>query len=86
MTPLVTRFRLLPTRGAAGAKERLGEGVGGISGTDHYAGYPWIDPRPRQLGWAHLQREFVAWRDRTGATARIGLALLAVEKQLFTLW
>jgi hypothetical protein len=35
VTPLVTIFRLLKTRGAAGAKELLGEVVWGISGTDH---------------------------------------------------
>jgi transposase len=86
VTPLVTIFRLLKTRGAAGAKELLGEIVWGIIGTDHYAGYHWIDPRQRQLCWAHLKREFVAWSERTGETARIGLALLAVEKQLFRLW
>ena len=85
-TPLVTIFRLLQTRGAAGAKELLGEGVWGIIGTDHYAGYHWIDPRQRQLCWAHLKREFVAWSERTGETARLGLALLAMEKQLFVLW
>jgi transposase len=85
-TPLVTIFRLLKTRGAAGAKELLGEVVWGIIGTDHYAGYHWIDPRQRQLCWAHLKREFVAWSERAGETARIGLALLAVEKQLFGLW
>src|SRR5215813_3312393 len=33
-----------------------------------------------------LQREFVAWSARTGETARIGLAFLAVERQLFALW
>jgi transposase len=86
VTPLVTLFRLLKTRGAAGAKELLGEVVWGIIGTDHYAGYHWIDPRQRQLCWAHLKREFVAWSERAGETARIGLALLAVEKQLFALW
>jgi hypothetical protein len=86
VTPLVTIFRLLKTRSAAGAKELLGEAVWGIIGTDHYAGYHWIDPRQRQLCWAHLKREFVAWSQRAGETARIGLALLAVEKQLFTLW
>jgi transposase len=86
VTPLVTIFRLLKTRGAAGAKELLGEVVWGIIGTDHYAGYHWIDPRQRQLCWAHLKREFVAWSERAGETARIGLALLAVEKQLFELW
>jgi transposase len=86
VTPLVTIFRLLKTRGAVGAKELLGEVVWGIIGTDHYAGYHWIDPRQRQLCWAHLKREFVAWSERTGETARIGVALLAVEKQFFALW
>ena len=85
VTPLVTIFRLLTTRGAAGAKELLGEIVWGIIGTDHYAGYHWLDPRQRQLCWAHLKREFVAWSERTGETAWIGLALVAVEKQLFGL-
>jgi len=86
VTPMVTLFRLLQTRGAAEAKELLGEEVWGIIGTDHYAGYHWIDPRQRQLCWAHLKREFVAWSQRAGKTARIGLALLVAEKQLFTLW
>jgi transposase len=86
VTPLVTIFRLLKTRGAAGAKELLGEVVWGIIGTDHYVGYHWIDPRQRQLCWAHLKREFIAWSERTGETARIGHALLAIEKQLFVLW
>lgn len=86
VTPLVTIFRLLKTRSAAGAKELLGEEVWGSVGTDHYAGYHWIDSRQRQLCWAHLKREFVAWSERTGETARIGLALLAVETQFFALW
>jgi len=86
VTPLVTIFRLLKTRGAARAKELRGEIVWGIIGTDHYAGYHWIDPRQRQLCWAHLKREFVAWSERTGETARIGLALFAVERQLLGLW
>jgi transposase len=86
VTPVVTIFRLLKTRGAAGAKELLGEDVWGIIGTERYAGYHWIDPPQRQLCWAHLKREFIAWSERGGETARIGLALLAVEKQLFALW
>ncbi len=86
VTPLVTIFRLLQTRGATGAKELLGEVVWGSIGTDRYAGYHWIDPRQRELCWAHLKREFIAWSERAGETARIGLALLAVEKQLFALW
>ena len=86
VTPVVTIFRLLKTRGAAGAKELLGEEVWGSIGTDRYAGYHWLDPRQRQLCWAHLKREFIAWSERAGETARIGRALLAIEHQLFGLW
>jgi len=86
VTPRVTLLRLVPTRGATGAKALVGEVVWGSIGTDRYAGYHWIDPRQRQLCWAHLQREFMAGSERAGETARIGLALLAVEHQLFALW
>jgi hypothetical protein len=86
VTPLVSVFRLLKTRGAKGAQEVLGADMWGTIGTDHYVGYHWIDPRQRQLCWAHLKREFVAWSQRAGETERIGLALLAGEKQLFTSW
>src|SRR5262249_22816488 len=37
LTPLVSVFRLLKTRGAAGAKEGLSTDAWGIIGTDHYA-------------------------------------------------
>jgi hypothetical protein len=86
VTAVVTIFRLLKTRGATGAKALWGEQAWGIIGTDHYAGYPWLDPRQRQLGWAHRRREFLAWSHRAGETARIGHAVLAGEKQLFVLW
>jgi hypothetical protein len=75
VTPLVTSLRLLKTRGAAGAKELLGEVGGGSIGTDHYAGYHGIDPRQRPLCWAQLKREFIAWSAGRGETARMGLAL-----------
>jgi len=85
VTPVVTLFRLLKTRGAAGAKELVGEVVWGLIGTDRYAGYQGIDPRPRQLCWAQLKREFMAGSDHAGETARMGHALWAVEQQLFGL-
>ena len=85
-TPVVTIFRLLTTRGAAGAKAVLGEEVWGVVGTDRYAAYNWIDPHQRQLCWAHLKREFIAGSERGGEAARIGQALVTVEKELFGLW
>jgi len=85
-TSLVTLFRVLTTRGAASAKALLGEDFWGVVGTDRYGAYNWLDPRRRQLCWAHLKREFIAWSERGGEAARIGHALLAVEQQLFELW
>lgn len=85
-TPLVTVFRLLTTRGAAGAKALLGEDFPGVVGTDRYGAYNWVDPRQRQLCWAHLKREFVAWVERGGEPARLGQALLAEEARVFSLW
>ena len=64
-----------PTRGAAGAKELLGEDMWGIIGTDHYAGYHWLELRQRQLCWAHVKREFLAISERAGEAGRLGLAL-----------
>lgn len=85
-TALVTVFRILATRGAASAKVLLGEDFWGLVGTDRYGAYNWIDPRRRQLCWAHLKRDFIAWSERGGETARLGQALLVLEKQLFELW
>jgi transposase len=36
--------------------------------------------------WAHLVRDFIQISERTGVSAEFGLALLAQEKILFTLW
>jgi len=85
-TPLVTVFRVLAVRGAAGAKELLGDDGLGVVGTDRWAAYNWLDPRRRQLCWAHLKRDFMAFLARGGESAPIGQALLADERQLFALW
>src|SRR5712691_2125912 len=85
-TPLVTVFRVLASRSAASAKGLLGEDFPGVVGTDRYGAYNWVDPRRRQLCWAHLKRDFLTFVDRGGESARIGQALLAAEGQVFALW
>jgi len=64
----------------------LGEDFPGVVGTDRYAAYNWVDPRRRQLCWAHLKRDFIAFVERGGESARIGTALLAEEVRVFALW
>lgn len=85
-TPWMTVFQLLATRGAAGAKQVLGETFQGIVGSDRWSAYNWLDPQRRQVCWAHLQRDFQAFVDRGGESEQIGRALLDLVEEMFGLW
>jgi transposase len=86
VTPLVSVFVVLATRGRTGAQALLGAAFAGIVGSDRWGGYTWVDPAQRQLCWAHLVRDFAAFVERGGEPARIGHALLAVSAQICALW
>jgi transposase len=84
-TPLVTVF-LLATRGAEGAQQLLGRAFQGVVGSDRWSGYNWLAAWQRQLCWAHLKRDFQAFVDRGGESARLGEALLKQVNAMFKLW
>jgi transposase len=84
-TPLVTVF-LLATRGAEGAQQLLGRAFQGIVGSDRWSGYNWLPVLQRQLCWAHLKRDFQAFVERGGESARLGEALLKQVATMFELW
>jgi transposase len=86
VTSLVTVFVLRFSRGSQVARELLGASFDGILVTDRYSAYNWYPVRWRQLCWAHLLRDFEAMRERGGASAVIGEALLAQAYQMFTWW
>jgi len=86
VTSLVTVFVVRLSRGGQVARELLGETFSGILVTDRYSGYNWYPVRWRQVCWAHLLRDFEAMRDRGGASAELGEALLAQTHQMFTWW
>ncbi len=86
VSPLVTVFMVLTTRGKAGAHALLGVTYAGIVGSDRWGGYTWVDPAHRQLCWAHLLRDFAAFVERAGEPARVGQALLDGSAQIFGLW
>ncbi len=86
VTALVSVFLVRATRGSQGAKELLGPAYQGVVGSDRWSGYTWIDPTRRQLCWAHLVRDFAAFVERGGASARLGRALLAAAEEMFALW
>ena len=86
VTALVSVFLMRATRGSQGAKDLRGPTYGGIVESDRWSGYTWIDPTQRQLCWAHLLRDFAAFVERGGASARLGRALLAAAEEMFGLW
>jgi len=86
VTPLVTVFLIVAGRSAAGAKQLLGQGFDGITGSDRWSAYNWLDATRRQLCWAHLVRDFQAFVERTGESATIGQLLLKQTALMFDLW
>ena len=85
-TPLVTVFLLAVTRGTKAAKQLLGEAFEGILGSDRWGAYNWVERERRQVCWAHLKRDFQAFVDRGGESARVGQALLEQVQEMFHLW
>ncbi len=86
VTPLVTVFLVLATRGRAGARTLRGATFAGVVGSDRWGGSTGVDPAPRQVCGAHLRRDVAAFVERGGESARLGQALLAVSATIFGLW
>lgn len=85
-TPLVTLYLIVATRGADGARQLLGQGFDGVTGSDRWSAYNWLDVTRRQLCWAHLVRDFQAFVERSGESAIIGQLLLIQASMLFDQW
>jgi hypothetical protein len=86
VTPLVTFFDVTLSRSQATAQALLGKDFGGYLGSDRYSSYTWVDPKQRQVCWAHLLRDFQAMAERSGVSAEIGAALLSRGYRLFHWW
>jgi transposase len=86
VTPLVTCFQVLLSRGQEAAQTVLGLAFAGILTSDRHAGYNWVELSRRQLCWAHLKRDFTQIAERSGVSEELGKALLEQQKQLFNLW
>jgi transposase len=85
-TLLVTVYFIRPRRGGQVAKEMLGLDFTGMAVSDRWSAYNWLLNCLRQLGWAHLKRDFQAFIDRGGPSAQLGQALLSQAELMFQGW
>jgi transposase len=84
-TTRVTVF-LIHARRGTGAARTLLRGTAAILVTDRWSAYRAWPLARRQLCWAHLRREWVAFTERGGTAWRVGHALRAETRAIFTLW
>jgi len=86
VTSLVSVFVVRLSRGGKVAQELLGRAYAGVVGSDRWGGYSWVEVKRRPVCWAHLIRDFRAFVDRGGESARVGEGLLWQAKLLFQWW
>jgi transposase len=84
-TSLVTVF-LVHARRGTGAARILLRGTAAILVTDRWSAYQAWPLARRQLCWAHLRREWVAFTERGGTAWRVGQALRTETRAIFALW
>ena len=84
-TTWVTVF-LVHARRGTGAARALLRGTPAILVSDRWSAYQAWPLAQRQLCWAHLRREWVAFTERGGTAWRAGHALLAETRAIFGLW
>jgi transposase len=85
-TPTVAAFLICVGRGFEALKALLGTGVIGFLTSDRWAVYDKWPLWRRQVCWAHLKRDFQKLVDRGGEAARLGEALLRIERRVFEEW
>lgn len=86
VSALVTVFLVHRRRNTAAARALLGELTRAILVTDRWTAYQHWAVEQRQLCWAHLVRDFTAFTERGGLSARVGRGLLKDAKTMFARW
>ena len=83
VTPKVVWYSLLPSRARYVATDLIGAKPSGIVVSDRYAVYDFVDPKQRQICWAHLLRDMTRISERAGLAGQIGRGLLGTGYLLF---
>ncbi len=86
VTTVCTLFQVAQHRSAAALQAVLGDAYTGVVGSDRYCAYNSLPVERRQLCWAHLKRNWQAFRERDGPVGVWGEAALKHIDQLFAVW
>ena len=86
VTTLVTLFRVAATRRRAELTDLLGDTYDGRITSDRFSAYAHLDVERRQVCWAHLRRDLIAFSQVPLSTGAWGQRALDVEAQVFALW
>jgi len=81
-----TIFMVATQRSAAALKELLGKSFQGIVTSDRFKAYLALPVERRQICWAHLKRNWVAFSELPDPMAAWGQKALAQIDDLFTIW
>lgn len=81
-----TLFVVAHHRSRATLMALLGEGFGGIVGSDRYSAYSYLPLAQRQVCWAHLKRNFAAFAAWGGAVGPWGTETGALVERIFATW
>ncbi len=86
VTALCTHFLVAKNRSAAVLVSLLGETFDGVVGSDRYKAYLSIPIERRQVCWAHLKRNLVAFAERGGEIGDWGTEAVGVVEKVFAAW
>lgn len=86
VTDRVTLFFAAVSRAGRELDTLLGASYGGYVTSDRHKAYLRLEMSRRQLCWAHLKRDVLAYSQYSGTTGAWGKRALEVVAQLFALW
>jgi transposase len=86
VSAVATLFHVAASRGGKVITAVLGDGFGGIVSSDRLKSYRALPVERRQVCWAHLRRNLLAFYERDGALGLWAADMLAQVAIVFALW
>lgn len=86
VTALCTVFAVARQRSAAALLSLLGDAFAGVVSSDRFKAYLSIPLERRQVRWAHLKRNLVAFAERSGEVGDWGTEAVGLVEKVLVAW